>query len=157
MRTVQQNILQQCQTVVESLWDPTRGELQYWKGFVGGRLQIYFIWQITSTDSSARSVFVPKCMGSTCSVFKGDHFIVDPWSQGCLNFTPLVIFGTFKCKFLKRQNLANFLWNLVDISKLRGSSGQDYLLCKSNLKTEVGLWLTVSSHIPCIWRLGHSV
>ena len=30
------------------------------------------------------------------------------------------------------------LWNLADISKLRGSSGQDYLLCNSNLKTPVG-------------------
>ena len=34
--------------------------------------------------------------------------------------------------------MAQFLWNLADISKLRGSSGQDYLLCNSNLKTPVG-------------------
>ena len=37
-----------------------------------------------------------------------------------------------------KQNLANFLWSLADISKLRGSSGQDYLICNSNLKTPVG-------------------
>ena len=27
----------------------------------------------------------------------------------------------------------SILWNLADISKLRGSSGQDYLLCNSHL------------------------
>ena len=44
-----------------------------------------------------------------------------------------------------KQNLANFLWNLADISKLRGSSGQDYLICNSNLKTREGLQFTVTA------------
>ena len=35
--------------------------------------------------------------------------------------------------------MAQFLWNLADISKLRGSSGQDYLLCNSHLKTPSGI------------------
>ena len=39
----------------------------------------------------------------------------------------------------------SILWNLADISKLRGSSGQDFLLCNSNLKTQVGLQLTVTA------------
>ena len=40
--------------------------------------------------------------------------------------------------YSRKLNLANFLWNLADISKLRGSSGQDYLICNSHLKTPVG-------------------
>ena len=34
--------------------------------------------------------------------------------------------------------MATHLWNRADISKLRGSSGHDYLICNSNLKTPVG-------------------
>ena len=34
--------------------------------------------------------------------------------------------------------MAQLLWNLADISKLRGSSGQDYLICNSNLKIPLG-------------------
>ena len=34
--------------------------------------------------------------------------------------------------------MATHLWNRADISKLRGSSGHDFLLCNSNLKILVG-------------------
>ena len=37
------------------------------------------------------------------------------------------------------------MWNLADISMLRVSSGQDYLLCNSDLKTPVGLHLNVTA------------
>ena len=39
----------------------------------------------------------------------------------------------------------NYLWNRADISKLRGSSGHDYLLRNSNLKIQVDFQLTVTA------------
>ena len=37
------------------------------------------------------------------------------------------------------------LWNLADISMLRDSSGRDFLLCNSKLKTKVGIQFNVTA------------
>ena len=42
------------------------------------------------------------------------------------------------------QNLER-LWNLADISMLRDSSGRDFLLCNSKLKTKVGIQFNVTA------------
>ena len=50
-----------------------------------------------------------------------------------------------KGKVSHLSNLARLLWDPADISKLRVSSGQDYLICNSNLKNQMDIQTTVAA------------
>ena len=41
--------------------------------------------------------------------------------------------------------MAQLLWNLADISKLRDSSGQDFLICNIKLNIKVGIHFNVTA------------